>query len=277
MKEGFASGGLTAIASCLAVYAGINFSPKFAKATNWQSRTALAIMPPLFAFAFSAEQKLVHSMKEMANTAEHSKRMAEWSEERVLNEHRRQLQRMTTQKILAEPGMRDEGSLTISDEAHEERVLEKFRESVVSSGVRVVPGDSLGAHHKIANFFQENPFKVLVAVGVPTVFYIFRGRDGEKHLQTQMKIMHTRVFGQFAVISMLLTLMGFKEYMDRSGKFVTEVDVQSRVAQMQQSRAELLMRLQRDRMEAEKVAEKRRRAHDADLKARDVEKMLKEA
>ena len=80
---------------------------------------------------------------------------------------------------------------------------------------------------------QENPFKILCAIGVPTVFYIFKGREGQQHLQLQMKLMHTRVFGQFAVISMLLSLMGFKEYMDRNGKYITEADVQSRVAEMQ--------------------------------------------
>ena len=77
--------------------------------------------------------------------------------------------------------------------------------------------------------------------------------------------MHTRVIGQFAIISMLLSLMSFKEYMDRSGKFITEGDVEARVAQMQQSRAELHMRLQKDREETEKVAELRRKAHEADL------------
>jgi len=81
-----------------------------------------------------------------------------------------------------------------------------------------------------------------------------------------MKIMHTRVIGQFAVISMLLSLMSFKEYMDRSGKFVTEGEVEARVAQMQQSRVELLMRLQRDREESEKISEMRRKAHEADLR-----------
>lgn len=279
MKEGFVSGGLMAVPSTLAVYAALNFSPKFVKATNWQSRTALAIMPPLFAFAFGAEQHLVHTMKNMASHAEHSKQMAEWSEEAALKKHRKSLQRMTTQKILAEPGMSAESLSSSSsgvDAEHEERILAKFRESVVNSGVRVVSGDSLGVHHRMANFFQENPFKILGAVGVPTVLYIFKGREGQQHLQTQMKIMHTRVFGQFAVITMLLTLMGFKEYMDHSGKYVTEEDVEGRVALMQQSRGELLMRLQRDRMEAEKVAEKRRMAHDADLKSKEAENLLKE-
>lgn len=283
MKEGFISGGLTAIPSTLAVYAAMNFSPKFVKATNWQSRTALVIMPPLFAFAASAENKLVHTIHEKAGRKEHSKQMAEWSREHELYEHGKQLQRMSTQKILAQPGMRVEGNLTTisqqagHDEEQEEQILAKFRENVVNSGVRVVSGDSLGVQHKIANFWQENPFKILTAVGVPTVFYIFKGREGQKHLQLQSMLMHTRVFGQFAVLTMLLTLMGFKEYMDRSGKFITEEDVQARVAEMQQSRGELLMRLQRDRMEAEKVAEKRRKAHEADLRSSEVKKLLKDA
>lgn len=253
------------------------------QATNWQSRTALVIMPPLFAFAAAAENKLVHSMHDMASQAEHSKQMAEWSSKKQLDEHRAKLQKMTTQKILAEPGMRDEGNLIRKhddgeEEEHERRVLEKFRESVVNSGVRVVAGDSLGVHHRIANFWQDNPFKILAAVGVPTVLYIFKGRSDQAHLQTQMKLMHTRVFGQFAVISMLLTLMGFKEYMDRSGRFITEGDVQDRVAQMQQSREELLTRLARDRADAEKLAEKRRRAHEADLmRSSEVKKLVKDA
>lgn len=255
------------IPSALAVYTAMKFSPKFVKATNWQSRTAMVIMPPFFAFVAGAEHNLVHNMQKMASTAEHTKQMAEWSQQHELDEHRKHLQRMTTQKILGLPGMTADGDISKrSDADFENQIREKFRESVVNSGVRVVPGESLGFHHKIANFWQENPFKILAAIGVPTVLYIFKGRDGQQHLQTQMKIMHTRVIGQFAVISMLLSLMSFKEYMDRSGKFITEGDVEARVAQMQQSRAELLMRLQRDREETEKVAEMRRKAHEVDLK-----------
>ena len=217
-------------------------------------------------------------MHDMAAKTEHSKQMAEYSSQRELHEHRKKLQRMSTQKILAQPGMRNENLTQQSDQQqkeHEKDIKAQFRDSVLNSGVRVV--DSLGVHHKIANFWQENPFKILTAIGVPTVFYIFKGREGQAHLQLQSKLMHTRVFGQFAVITFLLTLMGFKEYMDTSGKFITEDDVQARIAEMQQSRAELLMRLQRDRYEAEKVAEKRRKAHEADLKKSEVEKLVEDA
>lgn len=235
-------------------------------------------MPPMFAFAAGAENKLIHSMHDMAAKTEHSKQMAEYSSQRELHEHRKKLQKMSTQKILAQPGMRRENLTQQSNhqqKEHENKIEAQFRDSVLNSGVRVV--DSLGVHHKIANFWQENPFKILTAIGVPTVFYIFKGREGQAHLQLQSKLMHTRVFGQFAVITFLLGLMGFKEYMDTSGKFITEDDVQARVAEMQQSRAELLMRLQRDRYEAEKVAEKRRKAHEADMKKSEVEKLVEDA
>ena len=103
---------------------------------------------------------------------------------------------------------------------------------------------------------------------VPTVGYIFYGRSGQEHLQLQMKVMHTRVMGQFAVISMLLTLMGFKEYMDRSGRYVTEADVNARVAQMQESRMELLARLKREKADAAQLTQKRLKAHEADMKSK---------
>jgi len=269
MSAGFVSGGLAAIPTSLGLYAAMHYSPGFVKATNWQSRTALMIMPPLFAFGYAAESKLVHRMHEMASEAEHSKHMAEWTHQHMIKEHKDQLKRMATQKILTQPGMQNVDASNLGgDEDHEREILAKFRESVLSSKIRVVPGDSLSLYHKVANFWQENPFKILAAAGVPTVAYIFYGRSGQEHLQLQMKVMHTRVMGQFAVISMLITLMGFKEYMDKSGKYVTEADVEARVAKMQESRMELLARLQREKIAAAALAEQRMKAHEADLKAK---------
>ena len=73
--------------------------------------------------------------------------------------------------------------------------------------------------------------------------YIFSGRNDQKHLQLQSKLMHTRVFGQFAVISMLLGLMGFKSYMDSTGKFITQAEADNRVNEMKEMREELLKRI----------------------------------
>ena len=55
--------------------------------------------------------------------------------------------------------------------------------------------------------------------------------------------MHTRVYGQFAVLTMLLGLMGFKSYMDSWGKFVTEVEAENRVVEMEQMRRDLIERI----------------------------------
>ncbi len=55
--------------------------------------------------------------------------------------------------------------------------------------------------------------------------------------------MHTRVFGQFTVISMLLALMGFKTYMDNTGKFITQKEADIRVEEMKRMREDLLKRI----------------------------------
>ena len=68
-------------------------------------------------------------------------------------------------------------------------------------------------------------------------------RFGSFPVSLQLKILHTRVFGQFAVICTLLGVMGLKDMMDRQGKFVTESEVQERVKQMEQTRSELMDRL----------------------------------
>merc|ERR1712137_1436274 len=93
----------------------------------------------------------------------------------------------------------------------------------------------------------------------------FYGRSGQQHLQLQSKLMHTRVFGQFAVITMLLSLMGFKEYMDRNGKYITEADANRRVLQMHQMREELMAKLADDKKQKERMAQQLKAAHQKDV------------
>jgi len=81
-----------------------------------------------------------------------------------------------------------------------------------------------------------------------------------------MKLMHTRVYGQFAVISMLLTLMGFKSYMDSHGKFITETEAQMRVDEMQRMRENLIERLAFDKQMKEHRETLLRKAHEDTLK-----------
>lgn len=167
-------------------------------------------------------------MEEMARQSDHSRQVSEWAE-KVHEENKQAIRRMETDTVL------------------EKKLHAMYKQSVENSGVRIVPGDSLAFHHKVANFWQENPFKILAGIGVPTVFYIFRGRSDQKHLQLQSKLMHTRVFGQFAVISMLLGLMGFKTYMDSHGKYITQREADLRVEDMKKMRADLLRRIEFDK------------------------------
>lgn len=183
--DGLVSGALTLIPSTAAVYTAMRNS-KFRRATNWQSRTAIAIMPPLFMFAITSEMKLSHKMEEMASESTYAREVNDWAEKEHVKNSKQSLQRKETEQGL------------------EKKLHALYTKSVEDSGVRIIPGDTLGVHHKVANFGQENPFKILSAVGIPTVLYIFSGRNEQKHLELQSKLMHTRVFGQFAIISMLL-------------------------------------------------------------------------
>mmetsp|Transcript_14830 Transcript_14830/g.22222 ORF Transcript_14830/g.22222 Transcript_14830/m.22222 type:complete len:295 (-) Transcript_14830:51-935(-) len=250
MQEGLFAGALTLIPSTAAVYAALR-NPKFVRSTNWQSRTALVIMPPLFMFAISAETKLSHSMKDMAKKSDYSREVSEWAE-RKHEATKKSLQRMDT------------------DTGLEKQLHEMYKQSVEQSGVRIVPGDSLGAQHKIANFWQANPFKILAGVGIPTVLYIFRGRNDKKTLQLQSKLMHTRVYGQFAVLSMLLGLMGFKNYMDSHGKYITQYEADMRVEEMKVMRSDLLARIEFDKSMT--VRRKKMLSHEKDQVENELKK-----
>ena len=129
-------------------------------------------------------------MQEVAEESEHAIKSVEWAE----RYHRKT-------------------STTNSDQ--EEQLRKLYRQSVLESGVQLVDTPELEIHHRMANYLQTNPFKVTAAIGIPSVAYIFYGRNNKEHLSLQLKILHTRVFGQFAVICSLLGVMGLKEYLDR--------------------------------------------------------------
>lgn len=255
-KEGFINGSIAIVPSYGAVWLAMKQSPKFMRSTNWQSRTALVLMPALFTFAYTAERTLEHRMKEMANHNDHIRSSAAWAERKHAEDVRKIQQ--TTPKFQVE---------NINTE---EQLMDLYRQSVSNSGVRVVPGNKLSAHHKFANFWQDHPFKILAAASLPAVGYIFYGRSGQDHLQLQSKIMHTRVYGQFAVITMLLSLMGFKEYMDRNGRFITEAESETRVMEMRAVREGLVQRLQYEKSQKKIEDDKILQAHEEDVRTGNV-------
>lgn len=237
-KEGMISGIFTLIPATGLVYFAVQKSEWMRKRTNMQVRTALCVMPALFMFAFTSEEKVVHRMREIAKESQHSHDSVTWAE----------------------------AQLSASQQAHQKELSDLYRRAIYESGVQVVPGDRLSTHHIMANYVQENPFKILATMAVPGVAWIFYGRSGQEHLTMSMKIMHTRVFGQFATISALLGVMGFKEFMDRSGKYITEAQAEARVEEMQDLRVQMLSRLDASNRAQAAYEDAIHKAHDEDVK-----------
>jgi len=213
-NDGIMNGALMFIPSLAGLFLAMK-NPTFRKVTNAQSRTAIAIMPPLFTFGLTGEQKLTHRMHEVASESEHNLQTVAWAEK---------------QKT-ASP--------------QEVRLHDLYRQSILQSGVRLVDTPELSFYQNSANFIQSNPFKCIAAIGMPAVAYIFYGQGGKAGgpaESMQMRILHTRVFGQFAVLCTLIGVMSLKEVMDRYGKYITEDDIEARIQEMESTRTTLMTR-----------------------------------
>lgn len=122
-----------------------------------------------------------------------------------------------------------------------------YRQSILQSNVRLVDTPELSSYQKTANYIQGNPFKCIAAIGTPAVAYIYYGQGGKKGGPAesfQMRLLHTRVFGQFAVICTLIGIMSLKELMDRYGRYITEDDIEARIREMESTRNSLMTRTQ---------------------------------
>ena len=56
-----------------------------------------------------------------------------------------------------------------------------------------------------------------VGMGVPAVGGILYSLRNEGNLKLSQKLIHTRVYGQMTVVSMVVVMMGFQEMMKRNG------------------------------------------------------------
>jgi len=246
--EGLVNGFMTLVPTAGALYVAMR-NPTFVKRTNWQSRTAMVIMPALFVFGLTAEKHLEHRMKEIAEENKHKNATVVWAEKQYAQE-------------------KESGTHTHVDmDAH---FTELYQQSVEDSGVQIIPGDKLGAHHRMANWAAENPIKLLAGLAIPSVSLILYGRTGQQHLQFSHMLLHTRVFGQFATLSCLLGVMGFKDYMDRNGKFITQAEADARVEEMKEVRRQLLTRLAQQNEYQKHVQEEIAAAHEQDVKEHNV-------
>lgn len=56
-----------------------------------------------------------------------------------------------------------------------------------------------------------------VGMGIPAVGGILYSLRNEGNLKLSQKLIHTRVYGQMTVVSMVVVMMGFQEAMKRNG------------------------------------------------------------
>ncbi|KAG1692379.1 hypothetical protein DVH05_025547 [Phytophthora capsici] len=81
---------------------------------------------------------------------------------------------------------------------------------------------SLKMYQRAANYWYDHPYRVLMGVGVPLVGGIFAYQSLNTSIQRSQQIMHTRIYGQSAVVALLLSSMAFSDYMKRNGRFEEE-------------------------------------------------------
>jgi hypothetical protein len=250
--EGLFNGFVVLVPSIGALALALQRYPGFRMRTNWQSRTAITIMPAMFVAALTSELKLSHKMKEIAQETQHSTETVKWAEEQWKQQKQQQLQQQ------------EQASSSTSTMTESQHLTALYQQSVASTGVSVVP--ELHWYHKTANFTAQNPFKVLAAFAVPTVGYIFYGRSHQSHLQFSSMIMHTRVLGQSATIALLLGVMGFKQFMDTNvGRYISQQQADDRVFEMQMVRQQLLHRLEEEKQHAADLKQALVEAHEQDV------------
>lgn len=75
----------------------------------------------------------------------------------------------------------------------------------------------LSVTKKAANWCYQNPFKMMVGMAAPAVGGILYSMRNETNLKLSQKLMHTRVYGQMTVVSMMVGMMTFQEIMRRNG------------------------------------------------------------
>ncbi|OWZ00173.1 hypothetical protein PHMEG_00028700 [Phytophthora megakarya] len=78
-----------------------------------------------------------------------------------------------------------------------------------------------------ANFLYNHPHRALATVGVPIVGSIYCYQHLNKGISATQQVMHTRIYGQEAVVILLLSSMAFHDYMAKRGKYGDEKEART--------------------------------------------------
>ncbi|KAF4314969.1 hypothetical protein BBO99_00009507 [Phytophthora kernoviae] len=77
----------------------------------------------------------------------------------------------------------------------------------------------LPLHKRLANQVYDHPYQTLAMTGAPLVGGIFAYQTTNHGIARSQQIMHTRIYGQAAVVLLLLGSMAFNDYMRKRGRF----------------------------------------------------------
>ena len=83
----------------------------------------------------------------------------------------------------------------------------------------IVPSTSMPFHHRAMNYFHDRPFVLISALGLPFVGSVLYQQLQIKHLTFSQRILASRVIGQAGVLVIGLSVIAFRDYMDKHGKF----------------------------------------------------------
>ena len=78
---------------------------------------------------------------------------------------------------------------------------------------------SLPFHHRIMNSLYDHPFGFIAMTGLPFAGFVLRQQMKLTHLTISQRVMHSRVIAQAGIITLALSTMAFREYMDKRGRF----------------------------------------------------------
>jgi hypothetical protein len=233
-------------------------SQRFMKLTNWQSRTALIIMPPLFMYQLTTDQTYVLKMQQLRKDTDHSIQTVYWANEQI---KKRKKNQQGSSNDTSESDVASSSSSTLNADdtvgavvpaddtmaLGETLQLHRLYQMSIDrdENVTIVPGDKLQWYHRFANFVANNPVKVLVSLSVPAVGVIFFGNQSKAHLPISRAILQTRVVGQFATICVMVGVISFKEFMNTNGRYISQAEASARLEEMQRIHDSLTEQLRR--------------------------------
>ena len=89
-------------------------------------------------------------------------------------------------------------------------------EAVIQRKVSMMP-----IHHSIMNSLYDHPFIFIAATGGPFAGYVLSQQMKLKHLTISQRVMHSRVIAQAGIITLAMTTMAFREFMERRGMAIS--------------------------------------------------------